>query len=81
LELVCWLTDSVSELTLLASAIYSIYKLRAVQGGAIIKVANRMTLIMIVFCAAFGIKTGYQWTMFYKHNNGSLQYVGIMLKY
>lgn len=79
LEFVYWVTDSVTYTTLLFSAIYTVYKLRSF-GEDFNREANRMTLIMIIFCTAFGIKTSFEWIMFSYKEAQDIDAVGYLLE-
>jgi len=62
LEVVCWAVETTSACCLVASALYTIYRLRML--GNFTRESNRMTLILVIFCLAYISQSSFQWIMF-----------------
>ena len=64
IEIVSWVASTISSFILIAAGTYTVFMLRKLYGNAFNRTTLFLTLIVIIFCLAFGVKSIYEWRMY-----------------
>ena len=64
IEIVSWVACTISSSILIASGSYTVWMLRNLYGNAFNRTTGCLTLIVGIFCVAFGVKSLYEWLMY-----------------
>ena len=69
IEIVSWVACTISSSILIASGSYTVWMLRNLYGNTFNRTTGCLTLIVGIFCVAFGVKSLYEWFMYseYRH--------------
>ena len=64
IEIVSWVASTISSFILIEAGTYTVVMLRKLYGNAFNRTTLFLTLIVIIFCLAFGVKSIYEWRMY-----------------
>ena len=67
IEIISWVASTFSSALLIAAGLYTIMMLRKLYGNDFNKTKGCLTLIVVIFCIAFGTKSIYEWGMYKMH--------------
>jgi len=67
IEIVSWVASTISSAILIAAGLYTVIMLRKLYGSDFNRTKGCLTLIVVIFFVAFGIKSTYEWVMYKLH--------------